>query len=164
MTKKQVILITTVICVIIIVSIIGVSAFKNSKPAEQGSVTANQQSGVNQSGGQTASENTTPTQQDDTENTIPAKRTDPEILEVIIKQKTSLVGSDKQPLFTITRAQKTVNAWYVITVRHKNPTVGEAKIIMKDSGGNGGLVLIAGPGTYFDPAVIYLPNEVRDLL
>lgn len=95
----------------------------------------------------------------------PAKRSDSELLGSIAKQRPELLDSNQQPFFAIVKSERTPNAWYVVTIRHtRDATVSDAKLILKDNGDGAGLVVVAGPGTYFDPQSIALPDEVRRLL
>lgn len=161
MTKKYII-IFIILIIVVICAAVGFNMFRSSQDAEKGSVTSNLQTGAPQDS--TGSDEDQQGTDSSTPAPPPEKRSNAEILETISKQKPELVDSNGQPVFAVVGATKTKNAWYVVTVRHNNPTVGTAKVILKDNGGGEGLVLIAGPGTYFDPETIALPDEVRKLL
>lgn len=154
-------LVFIIICIMIIAVVVAVTylVINKAKSTQQGTVTANQQTGVSQTNNRGDSEN-----QHSSEPQTPTKRSDTEILEAIIMQDPTLVDANNQSVVTIVGSQKTANNWYVVTLKHRDPTVTNAKIILKDSGNNGGLVIVAGPGTYFDPETVYLPDEVRVLL
>src|ERR1700757_231552 len=71
---------------------------------------------------------------DTSSGSVPAKRTNTEVLDSIIKQKPSLVDANQQPIFNIVSSVRTPSAWYVVTiVNTQDPSVGKAKIVMKDS-------------------------------
>jgi|GEM_PF-4150708 len=133
------------------------------QPPQTGSDTANPLPGVSQSSdGEGTEQSPSPSS---SVSAPPAKRSDTELLDSIVKQKPSLADSSGKATFAIVNAQRTPNAWYVVTITNtQDPSVGKAKIILKDNGDAGGIVLIAGPGTKFDPNTIALPDEVRKLL
>ena len=155
MRKKYLPALLVVVAVVLIgLGFVIFNSIQKTEPARRTTVAGSAQPGSTQQG---PSANP-----DESPSTIPEKRSDSELLDAISTQKPELVDSNKQPSFAVVKSVKTTSGWYVVTVLNKDPTVGTAKIIMKDSGS--GLVVVAGPGTSFNPDVISLPDEVWKLL
>jgi len=143
---------------------IGFTIWQGLQPPKTQSINSQPQNGVSQNSDNSEGQQS-PAPAGSEPAVIPVKRSDPELLAGIVSQKPSLVDATGKPSFAIVSSVKTQNAWYVVTITDTNdPSVAKAKIIMKDNGNQGGLVVIAGPGTKFDPEVIALPDEVRKLL
>lgn len=146
-----------VLGIVITLAVVAMVIFNQVKPPEKGTTVANQRLGAPQSN------NNLEQGEIDQTSPPPERRADTELLEVILKHDISLSDTNMQALVSVARVQKTKNAWYIVTLHHKDPTVTDAKVVLKDNGGSG-LVVIAGPGTRFDKNDIYLPSEVWALL
>lgn len=87
----------------------------------------------------------------DSKETIPDTRSNTEVYDSIIKHEDYLTDNG-QPIFDVTNTVQVEPGWYVAKIYNtKDPTVGNAWVVLKDSGGANGLVVVAGPGTFFPP-------------
>ena len=101
--------------------------------------------------------------QDDTPQKLPERSND-DMTTVITKANPTLIDSSGQANFTILRVIRPQEGWYVATVQPNDKSAENAKVIFKDAGGENGLTIIAGPGTYFPPEYVKLPTAVRKAL
>lgn len=103
--------------------------------------------------------NDTPTQSTPASN---AARSSSEIVDAISNQVASLKSTSGQPSFSIQSTQRIDNIWYVTTIASTSMP-SSAKVIMKDNGSDGGLIVVAGPGTFF-PDTTPVPDNVKRVL
>lgn len=101
----------------------------------------------------------------DTTQTVPttkATRSSSELVEAISAQTPSLNSTSGQPMFSIQNTQRIDQVWYVTTIASVS-IPSSAKVILKDNGDDGGLIVVAGPGTFF-PDSTPVPDNVRRVL
>jgi hypothetical protein len=153
MTKRNIIIVVISLFIICLISLVIFNLWQNTKtpPIETISQTQNSTESNN-------SDN------DLSVSPIPTPRTNTELIDSITQQSPSLLDANQQAIFGIVNSVRTPSGWYIVTIINKNdPTVGQAKIIMKDSE-SAGIVLVAGPGTRFDRSDFTFPEEVWKLL
>lgn len=109
-------------------------------------------------GTQTTAE-VTPKEENDAN--IPSVKSAPELNEAILQQKPEL-SANGQPIFDVIDTKQVDDIWYIVKVRNTvDASIGTAWIILKDQGQtDGGLVVVAGPGTRF-PSSVPIPDDVR---
>lgn len=100
---------------------------------------------------------------DETAPKLP-ERSNEDIQTVIAKENPNLVDTSGQPNFTILKVIRPQEGWYIATVQPNDKSAENAKVIFKDAGGENGLTIVAGPGTYFPPEFVKLPPAVRKAL
>jgi cytoskeletal protein RodZ len=153
MSKRNIIISIIALLFISLVSLLVFMFLQSNKNPSVETISQTQTNGT--SDGNSSDPSTTPT---------PTTRTSTELIDSITQQSPSLLDANQQPIFGIVNSIRTPSGWYVITIIDKNdPTVGQAKVIMKDNG-SAGIVLVAGPGTRFDRDSFTFPEEVWKLL
>lgn len=99
-----------------------------------------------------------PTEGPNTTPEPPAKISDEDATQAIVKQSPELIASDGQPGFAITKSISPEPGWYIVTLKNSQSNTESARVILNNK--NGTLTVVAGPATFF-PMSIDLPDKVR---